>query len=52
MDVYGGYSTSQTTFGIIRADTATSIPKFTSEETKCRAYFSDGEHWIEEWLAW
>ena len=52
MDVYAGYSTSQSTFGIIRADRASTKNKFTDQQYHCRAYFSDGEHWIEEWLAW
>lgn len=52
MDVYAGYSTNQTGYGIIRADTTSVVNSYTQNETKCRAYFSDGSNWIEEWLSW
>ena len=52
MDVFAGYTIDQTTYKIIRADTASTVTKFTEQQYHCRAYFSDGTKWIEEWLSW
>lgn len=52
MDVYAGYSTDQTTYSIIRSNTASTVTKYTDNQYYCRAYFSDGTDWIEEWLSW
>lgn len=52
MDVYAGYSTSQTLYKIIKANVTTTDNSRTDSEGSCRAYFSDGTYWIEEWLGW
>ena len=52
MDVYAGYSQDQSSYKIMRADTASTVTKHTEQQYQCRAYFSDGEVWIEEWLSW
>ena len=50
MDVYAGYSTSQTSYRLLRGDTLDTYYSRTNCEAYTRAYFSDGTIWIEEWL--
>ena len=50
MDVYAGYSTSQTSYRLLRGDTLDTYYSRTNCEAYTRAYFSDGTVWIEEWL--
>ena len=50
MDVYAGYSTSQTSYRLLRGDTLDTYYSRTNCEEYTRAYFSDGTVWIEEWL--
>ena len=50
MDVYAGYSTSQTSYKLIPGDSTGTYYNRTNAEAHTRAYFSDGTVWIEEWL--
>ena len=50
MDVYAGYSTSQTSYKLIPGDNVGTYYSRTNAEAHTRAYFSDGTVWIEEWL--
>ena len=50
MDVYAGYSTSQTSYKLIPGDSTGTYYSRTNGEAHTRAYFSDGTIWIEEWL--
>lgn len=52
MDVYAGYSTDQTQYIIVSGNGTVNDRwyKRNNYELSCRAYFSDGTHWIEEWL--
>ena len=50
MDVYAGYSTSQTSYKLIPGDSTGTYYNRTNGEAHTRAYFSDGTIWIEEWL--
>ena len=50
MDVYAGYSTSQTSYRLLRGDDLGTYYSRTNCEAYTRAYFSDGTIWIEEWL--
>lgn len=54
MDVYAGYSTDQTQYLIVKGyDTVEDSGNTRDDSEKgCRAYYSDGTYWIEEWLAW
>ena len=50
MDVYAGYSTSQTSYKLIPGDSTDTYYSRTNVEAHTRAYYSDGTYWIEEWL--
>lgn len=54
MDVYAGYSTDQTSYIIVKGFGSVNDRLYnrTDDDLACKAYFSDGIHWIEEWLAW
>lgn len=52
MDVYAGYTTSQTSYKMILGSEVAQKNSRTNEPVVCRAYFSDGTYWIEEWLGW
>lgn len=54
MDVYAGYSTDQTQYLIVNGFGTANDQQHsrTNNELACRAYYSDGTYWIEEWLAW
>ena len=50
MDIYAGYSTSQTSYRILHGDSLGTFYSRTNVDEHTRAYFSDGKIWIEEWL--
>ena len=52
MDIYAGYSTSNSSYRIIKGNTSSGEYNRNDNEQHCRAYFSDGTYWIEEWLSW